>query len=309
MADPAIIDDNNPIDPPAGDPPVTPPADPAGDPPSVNADPPVADPVDPVDPPADDWRTRMAGEDKDLLGFLGRYQSEKAFVQAAKKDRDSARSKTVTKLPDKPTAEELSAYRKDNGIPEEPAKYLDTLPDGLVVGDDDRPFVDKFLESMHGTNAPPGMVNAALATYYDIVEEQQAAELQLSREAQSAGVEALREEWGADYKRNLNIMHAHLDSLPPAVGDAFRFGKGADGVPLGYNPEVLQWLTGLALEQNPVATVVPGAGANQAHAIADEISGIEKTMATNRTAYNKDERMQARYRELINARLKLEGKS
>ncbi len=305
MTDITIVAD--PIDP------VNPPADPA----PVNVDPPAgdppADPIDPAaapaDPNADDWRTRMSGGDEKLLGFLGRYQSEKAFVEAAKKDRDSARSKAVLKLGDNPTADEIAAYRKEYDIPEKPEGYLTKLSDGLVVGEADRPNVDKFLAKMHETNAPPAMVNAALDTYYGLMQEQAEVQAETARQAEQAGVETLREEWGADYKRNLNIMHAHLDTLPTDVANAFRHGVGADGVPLGYQPEVLKWLTGLALENNPVATVVPGAGANQAHAIADEISAIEKRMREDRPSYNKDEKMQSRYRDLINAKLKLEGKS
>jgi hypothetical protein len=251
----------------------------------------------------------MAGDDDKLLGFLGRYQSEKAFVEAAKKDRETARTKQLLKLPDNPTPEEVAAFRKEQGIPDKADAYMASLPDGLVVGDDDKPFVDQFLTSMHGVNAPPAMVNAALETYYGIVETQAAAMADATRQAESSSIEALREEWGLDYKRNLTVMHAHLESLPPSVADAFKFGRGADGTPLGYNPDVLKWLTSLALETNPLATVVPGAGANQATAIADEIKTIEGKMRTDRAAYNKDEKMQERYRELVGARQKLEGKS
>lgn len=257
----------------------------------------------------DDWRARMAGDDEKLLGFLGRYQSEKAFVEAAKKDRDAVRNRAAVKLPDNPTDAELAAYRKENGIPDKPEGYLEALPDGLVVGDDDRPYVDQFLTKMHGTNAPKGAVDAALSAYYEIVEEQAAAQSEKANAAKNESIELLREEWGPDYKRNLNVMHAHLDTLPEPVANAFKLGTGPDGTPLGYNADVLKWLTGLALESNPLATVVPGAGANQASAIADEIKAIEGVMRTDRAAYNKDPGMQARYRDLINAQLKLEGKA
>lgn len=257
---------------------------------------------------ATDWRARMAGEDEKLLGFLGRYQSEKAFVEAAKKDRDAVRNKQVLKLPDNPTDAELAAYRKEQGIPEAPEGYLTELPDGLVVGDDDRPFVDKFLAGMHGANAPKGAVDAALSAYYQIVEEQSAEEADQANALKNQSIEDLRDEWGADYKRNMNIMHSHLDTLPEAIGDVFRNGRMADGSPIGYNAEVLKWLTGQALEANPVATVVPGSGAAQASALADEKASIEKTMRENRAAYNADEKMQARYRQLIDAELKLKSK-
>lgn len=298
-APPAVIeaDDLPPADPqlPAGDPPA---ADPV-----IVADPPASDP-----PPNDDWRSRLAGDDKEALGWLGRYQSESAFVAAAKKDRDALRNgKFIKPLADGATEQEVAEYRAHMGVPEKAADYLESLPDGLVVGDDDRPAVDVFVEKMHAANAPKGVTDAALAAYYEIVESQMADQAEATEQAKAAGIDALRGEWGADYRRNLTVMNNHLSLLPEAVQDVFKHGTMSDGTPIGYHPEVLKWVTGLALEANPVATVVPGAGANQANAIADEIATIEKTMRENRSTYNRDDKMQARYRELLGAREKLKA--
>ena len=57
--------------------------------------------------------------------------------------------------------------------------------------------------------------------------------------------------------------------------------------------------------QNPAGVVVPGSHADPSKGVDDEISTIEKTMRTNRSEYNRDEKMQARYRELLGAREKL----
>ena len=256
-----------------------------------------------------DWRSRMAGDDEKLLGFLGRYQSERAFVEAAKKDREAAKAASRYKpLPDAPTDEELAAYRKDNGIPDSPDGYMSALPDGLVVGDDDKPFVDQFMQAMHGANANPQVTAAALETYYNIVEEQAAQEAEMVKSAEREAIEELRTEWGADYRRNLNIMTNHLQTLPEAVRDAFTYGRGSDGKPLGYNPEILRWLTAQALEVNPVATVVPNAGADQAGAIATEMASLEAMMGDKNSKYWKGPeaaKHQARYVQLVEAKQKL----
>lgn len=253
-----------------------------------------------------DWRARLSGDDPELAKYLGRYASEAAALKAAKGIHGDIRSgKYVKPLDENSTDEEKAAHRKMQGVPEKPEGYLENLPDGLVVGDDDRPFVDVFLGKMHEAGAPPALTGAALEAYYGIVEEQAAAESEQLATAKAVGEEALREEWGKDYRRNLNVIHGHLDTLPPEVKEAFTDGRGKDGVPLGYNPAVMKWLAGLALEANPLATVVPGAGSNQASAIADEIAALENRMATDRKAYFKDERAQARYLELVTARDKL----
>jgi hypothetical protein len=103
-------------------------------------------------------------------------------------------------------------------------------------------------------------------------------------------------------------MHSYLGTLPEPVQNVFMQGRGPDGIPIGYNPEVLKWLTGKAMEENPVATVVPGAGSNQAAAVADEIANLEKMMGNTSSDYWRGPKAaanQERYRVLIEAREKL----
>jgi len=259
----------------------------------------------------DDWRARMAGDDKKLMGFLGRYTSEKAFLEAAKKDRETLAQTKLVKLPENATPEEVSAYRKANGIPDEASGYFDALGD-LTVGDEDKPVVEQFLTAMHESNAPPALVNAAVSTYYKIVEEQAAAEADADRVMQSESIESLREEWGADYKRNLNAMHNYLETLPEAVKSAFTHGRGADGRPLGFNADVLKWLAGKALEENPLATVVPGQGQTSAQAVDARIAEIETKMGNRNSDYWKGPmaaKMQAEYRDLITMKERASAKS
>jgi hypothetical protein len=82
-------------------------------------------------------------------------------------------------------------------------------------------------------------------------------------------------------------------------------GRLADGTPIGSSPEMLKFLVGLALIQNPSGVVVPGSEADPMKGVEGEIEKIEKTMRENRKAYNLDEPMQARYRQLLEAREKL----
>jgi hypothetical protein len=78
-----------------------------------------------------------------------------------------------------------------------------------------------------------------------------------------------------------------------------------DGKRIGDSPEVMKLLVSLALIQNPAGVVVPGAHADPAKGVDDEIGTIEKMMRTDRAAYNKDEKSQTRLRELYAAREKL----
>jgi len=285
----------------------------------------------------DDWRTQFATEgdevDKDLLKFLGRYHSPSAAIGAWKKQNDAiASGPWIKPLGEDATEEDIAAYRKQTGVSEKMDGYNETLPEGLVIGDEDRPMVDKFLENMHASNARPDEVNAALKSYYDLKQEAEADVAELEAQSASFGEESLREEWGGDYKRNITAAHSYLDTLPSEVKAIFAHGRmpvavkdergepvlGKDGQamlrlePVGYNPTAMKWLTSMALENNPLSTVVPGAGSNQAAAVGEEIANIEKMMGDRTSDYwkgPKADTMQERYRELVDARDKLKARA
>lgn len=261
---------------------------------------------------ADDWRTQFAtgesGEpDAELLKFLGRYHSPGAAIGAWKKQNDSiAKGEYVKPLPGEPSEDEIKSYRKDFGIPETAEGYAEKFPDGLVVGDDDKPFVDKFLANMHAQHAPPAAVNAALDTYYQLVQEQESKAADDYLAAKEASEEELRNEWGPEYKRNVNAAKAYVGALPENVQRIFSEGMFGDGTGIGNNPEVAKWITSLALAENPAATLIPGAGSNQANAIADEIKELEKQMGNPQSDYWKDPQKQERYRQLVDAKEQLD---
>jgi hypothetical protein len=117
-----------------------------------------------------------------------------------------------------------------------------------------------------------------------------------------ATLEALRSEWGADLRANVNMVNAHLASAPAGVKERVMGARAADGTLLLNDPAMMNYFAGMAREINPAATLVSGTG-NSAAGVEDRIAQIETTMRTNRMAYNRDEKLQAEYRNLIDARL------
>jgi len=78
-----------------------------------------------------------------------------------------------------------------------------------------------------------------------------------------------------------------------------------DGTKFAHSASMKKFILDLALIENPTATLVPS-GSNAAATIESRIKEIETMMRENRTKYNKDEGMQAEYRELLTKRQKLE---
>lgn len=249
-----------------------------------------------------DWREKASGGDAKALESLTRYATPAEVakaLRAAQVKLTSGELKPV--LGKNPSEQELADWRKSNGIPEAPEKYDVDLGKGFVIADSDKPLVDVFLKEAHKTHQTPDQVKASLRAYFSVTEQVSQARAAEDVAVQDAAEEELRGEWGQEFRPNMSRIHQHLDRVAGKdLKDLFLSGRLADGTPIGSSPAALKMLLGLALMENPAGVLVPG-GAGPA-GLDDEIKVIEKTMRTNRTEYNRNEVMQARYRDLLEAR-------
>lgn len=290
-------------DPPAGDP--APPNDPpAGDP---NPDP---DPAPAGDPPKAgesywpaDWRNTIAGADEKLLQRLGRYDSPKAVADALLSVQSRiGKGELRSVLPKNASEEQLKTWREENGIPEKPDGYQLSLANGLVIADDDKPLIDNILQAVHKAHGNAAVASEVVNFYYEEMERVEAARQAADKQHALAAEAELIKEWGPDFRPNLNMIDGLLDMAPGGIKDLIKYGRLSDGTPIMANTEAIRWLNNLAREINPVTTLIPNVGANISGSIDDEIAKIEKTMRDDRKTYNADDKMQARLRDLYNAR-------
>lgn len=248
-----------------------------------------------------DWQAQISGGDEKLGKLAQRYASPREVLNALAAAQTKIRSGELkSALPKDATPEQLAAWREDNGIPADPKGY--TLPDGVVVGEDEREGVDGFLAAAHEANMTPEQAQKALGWYYDFQQKQrdeiEAADRALAETAQ----DELYAEWGENYRSNLNRAKNFLRAkFPEDVQEALLNARLGDGKPLMSTPGILRALVQMDHEFNPAGTVVPGGG-DPIKGIESEIAEIEKTMRTNRAEYNRNEKMQARYRELLEVR-------
>lgn len=295
------------------------PQDPAANPADPNANPnPPADPAatPPVNPPAPDpnaapaakawsdtWRQELAGDDAKALTQLERFTTPKALWDSYQAAYTKIRSGELkAPLPDNATPEQVTAYRAERGIPEKPEGYLEKLPDGLVIGENDRPIFDSFVKSLHGANADPKVAHAAVAWYNNFQQEQEAARREADVKFGQATEDALRSEWGNEYRINKSIRDTYIDSLPQGIKDVFLNSRMPDGRPLGDHPDLSKWLVQEARDKGYSNTIVPGTNGNHGQSLEGEIEKIEKFMRSNNREYIRDEKMQARLRDLYEAR-------
>lgn len=256
---------------------------------------PTAKPVVTGDWPAD-WRDKASGGDEKKAQRLSRYASPQALADAliAAQNKISAGDLKVSIGKDaKP--EEIAAYREAHGIPAEASKY-DIA--GIEFEETEKPMIDKFLTEAHSVHMTPDHVRAALGAYSKIAEDARNQRVVRDNEAKEKAEDALRADWGNDFRTNINLVTNLLDGAPQGVREKLLYGRLSDGTPIGSSPEVLNFLVGLARERNPSGVVVPSGVATES-SVEDEIKKIEGTMRTDRTAYNRDAKMQERYRQLL----------
>lgn len=257
------------------------------------------------------WREEYAGTDEKVLKRLQRYTTPKAALDAMIEAQNKISDGSYKKLPEKATPEQLAEYRKANGIPETPDKYLDKLPDGLVIGDEDKPFIEKFAKVFHDKNADPAVVHAAIKTYYDVMDEQEGLRQQLNAQAKTATEDALREEWGSDYRPNTNLINAFIGSMPKDLQDELFQSSKPDGTQIMNNQAMLKWMAQQARELNYTGAVLPN-GEASAKSLESEINTIKALMGDRSSKYWKGPEaagLQSRYRELLDIQQKIASRA
>lgn len=256
-----------------------------------------------------DWREKLAGDNEKFLKQLQRFQDPSALGKsylAAQQRISSGELKKV--LPENPTEEQIAEYRKENGIPEKAADYLKDLPDGLVLGESDTPIVEDFAERMLQLNAPKEVVHEAAKWYNDFREQQIDARHEQDNTQREETEETLRAEWGNEFKPTLNNVQALLSStFDEETASAFLNARAPDGTALLNMPGVMKGLAQIAREMNPMISL-PGGTGDVKQSIDDRIADIEKMMREDRKAYNKDQKVQEEYRNLLDQREKLKDR-
>jgi hypothetical protein len=223
-----------------------------------------------------------------------------------------------SQLPKEATPEQVAQWRKDNGIPEKPEGYVEklALPNGLVLGDEDKPIVAEFAAAAHEDNIPPTAFNKLVERYYKIQDAIAIKREETDGKFKQETDDSLRNEWGPDYRANINAV-GNLLARMPAGFDAQLLGariaaptKDDPGrsVSLGNHPAFIKWAAAMEREINPVATLLPSRGGDPAAGVNARLAEIKEFRSKNPDGYDQDQKMQAEELKLIEARDKMSAR-
>lgn len=233
------------------DPPAPPAPDPAPEPaPSLTPDP-AASP-EPSDDgkgkePAnsdwpDDWRDRLADGDEEIANAIKRYGSPKGVAKALKEAQALIRSGKIKRdMPDASDAKAVAEWRKEQGIPDDPAGYK--LPEVVTkrITDADKPVLASFTEFAHAKGAPQAVVDIATEWYVNSLESMEAERIAADTAASEAAEDALRKDWAhGEYKANITLAKRFIENIP-GIGADWSEARLPNGRRIGDMPEFVAW--------------------------------------------------------------------
>lgn len=251
----------------------------------------------------EDWRETAAKGDEKKLERLKRYASPEAAMEALIEAQNKLRSGVLPKpVGAESTPEEIAEYRKVMGVPETAEGYSLDIGDGYVIGDDLKPAMDKFLAEMHASNAQPEVVQKAIKSFFDLQVAKDSDYLLEQENIKKETQTQLRQEWGHSYDKNLNVMSGYLKAQFGEDADVLLGAVDINGVPIMNQPNIVRKFLQVALDNDPISTVLGHSNAGGIATIEQEIKEIEALQRTNRREYFKDNDKQQRYQELLGAR-------
>lgn len=265
---------------------------------SQPAPPSSATPEPQPQPTEKNWRDELASGDETLRKQLDRFNSSadvaKSWLEMRKK-MDSGEYKRDVKFNTEWSDEEKNQWRKENGVPDAADKY--SLPEGLVVGEDDKPVLEDFLKTANDLNLPDEYAPGIVDWYFKRRTEAQAAEAREQKMFEQQTEEVLRTKWGPEYPANKNMAQDFAVS---------RFGDEIGKSIMQAGPNAVEAMAAIAREINPAGTIVPNSS-NPGQSIADELAQLQKEIGT--PDWFRSPQKQKRYQELVDAQAKIQSRS
>lgn len=274
----------------------------------------------------DNWRDMVAaqvdGNNKALPDRLKRFASVGDVVKSWL-ELEGKMSSGELRAPPKPlpvgaTDEQKAEWRKTQGLPDKPETYVEklALPNGVVLGEPDKPVADTIAKAALNNGWPQGIYDQVMNLWTASQADAAAKRDETDVVSRTQNQTALMTEWGpGDYRVNMNAVGSLLAGMPEDFKVALLTARTADGQMLGDTVSFNKWAAAHARDFNPAATLISPTETNAPKAMADELASIEatyaKAMGGDREAYKQyygsdgKAGLDARWRDLTDAQQKM----
>jgi hypothetical protein len=171
----------------------------------------------------------------DFRNKLARYRNPVQLAKALHSANQTMFKKGVVVPGPQSSEEEVSAYRKQMGVPDKPEGYLEGVESSVEEGlNFSTEIAAPYIEVAHKHHIPMAAMHELLAVNKKQAEIQLAAEQQRVAEARTIGREQLRQVWRADFTRNMDYAEKGV-ALERGNPNTFGF----------RDPEVVRIVAGL----------------------------------------------------------------
>jgi hypothetical protein len=204
----------------------------------------------------DDWREKLAKGNDKLLAALKRYKSPHDWANAGFAAQQKIRSGDYkAKLPDNATAEEKAAWRKDNGLPEEAAKYETVVPNHQWT-EADAPLLDGFKGVAFESGMSQEQVTKTLGFYSQLIadaKDKHETAIAGKDKADRAAVEDnLRAKLGGEYRPAVQLLSRFLkdsEVFPEGMDAKLANARFPDGTRLINDPAIADFFITMARQK------------------------------------------------------------
>lgn len=237
----------------------------------------------------DSWRLDMAGGDEKLAKQLERYSSPadvgKGLLAAQQRIRSGEYKRTAA--PDAADEKAMAAWREEQGIPVKAEDYafeVEGKPLDIGTLDENaKAAVADMQKVFHGHNLNKEQAAGVSKLIVDIGMRQAEATAQADAQHYDSNEDALRADWGADFRTN---VQANWNWMKGAFGEdeaaQLVEARLPNGMKLGNSP----WFN---KAMNAAARAVNGeslfAGTSEAKGVEARIAEIEGIMAKDMSQY------------------------
>jgi hypothetical protein len=182
-----------------------------------------------------DWAKHLPEDFGDFRNKLANYRNPLQLAKALHSANQVISKKGIIPLTPESSAAEVSAYRKQMGVPDKPEGYWEGVNTEVGEGlNFDQNIADQYLVVAHKHNIPAAAMKDLIAVNKQQAEIQLAAEQQRVAEGRTHGREQLRQVWRADFERNMGFAEKGV-ALEKGNPNTFGF----------RDPEVVRIVAGL----------------------------------------------------------------
>lgn len=254
-----------------------------------------------------DWREQFVKDISDeterekALNQMKRYQSPAEVAKANLAIRQRLSTGEYSRaMPDPSDEGALKEWRAEQGLPEDPSGYELPVAEGVKyedMDDNQKAVYEGWQKVFHENNIKPELAKSLTNYANDIYVAQMEALAEHDAKMMEASEDALRSDWGADFRPNIKMNIAYLNNtLGEDMAAKFLDARLPDGTAVKHSVEIAKMLNEAARGSGLTSTfetgdIVPGSS------LLDKKAEIETLMKTNLAEYQK---RKPEYEDILN---------